>query len=157
MSLGFDSVILTAGDWSLWVFTLRVDWPVQITEAPPVNFNFKIANLRQLEDKSLLACYERTSNLLTRVGGKDRPRNTQSIATSATTTTIMSHTPLENAMFDTVLRVFVWGLNDPDVRRDTLKGLVSVDWSLLGPYSIAEECRRVKAECARLHEEVAKM
>ncbi|KAA6409290.1 MAG: hypothetical protein FRX48_06843 [Lasallia pustulata] len=59
-------------------------------------------------------------------------------------------------MLDTVMRAFTRGIQDADIKRDTLRGLVTAGQSLLGLYTIAEECRRAKVEYLRLQEEVAR-
>ncbi|SLM37975.1 Ribonuclease H-like domain [Lasallia pustulata] len=59
-------------------------------------------------------------------------------------------------MLDTVMRAFTRGIHDPDVRRDTLRGLVPADRSLFEVYMVAEESRRSKAEYALLQEEDAR-
>ena len=56
-------------------------------------------------------------------------------------------------MLDTIMRAFTRGINDPDIRRDSLRGLVSANRSLHGVYEAAEEARRVKMEYEHLQEE----
>ena len=50
-------------------------YPVKTLDMPAVHFDSEISDLRQLEDESLIACYRRTVSLLSRVGGRGRPRS----------------------------------------------------------------------------------
>ncbi len=123
-------------------------YPIKISETAPVHFDSEISDLRQQEEEALIAYYQRTTGLLSRVGGRDRPREI-TLSTPALS-------PLEAAMLDTVMRAFTRGIWDSDIRRDALRGLVLSDRSLYGVYSISEESRRVKGEYAHLQEEEAK-
>ena len=125
-------------------------YPVKVLEATTVHFDSEISDLRQQEGEALIAYYKRTAGLLSRVGGKDRPRPTSSVPNPQALSLI------ETAMLDTVMRAFTRGIHDPDVRRDALRGLVPADRSLFEVYTVAEESRRSKAEYALLQEEDAR-
>ena len=60
-------------------------------------------------------------------------------------------------MLDTVLRSFVRELLDSNVRRDTLRELISANRSLIELHIIAEESRRAKIEYERLQSEIIKV
>ena len=123
-------------------------YPTRVVEVPVTNFDTEISELGQQEGEALLAYYRRTLSLLSRIGCRDRPKKITPTATELTS--------LESAMLDTVLRAFVRGLRDGDLRRDALRGLVSQDRSLLAVYSMTEESRRAKSEYTRLQEELVK-
>ena len=73
-----------------------------------------------------LSYYKRTSTLLTRIGARDRPSTGSSVGLII----------LEVGMLDIVMRAFVKGLSDPDVRRDALQGMVTLGRSLQGVYVV---------------------
>jgi hypothetical protein len=55
-------------------------------------------------------------------------------------------------MLDTVLRAFIRGITDEEVRHSALRLMVSPDRSLLGVYNAAEEARRAKFELQKFRE-----
>lgn len=59
-------------------------------------------------------------------------------------------------MLESIMKAFLRGLADPDVRREATRGLASPDRSLLGIYNLAEEARRTKAAVQKLDEEERK-
>ncbi|SLM39631.1 Zinc finger, CCHC-type [Lasallia pustulata] len=123
-------------------------YPLKVPEPSVVHFDSEISDLRQKDDEALVTYYQRTTSLLSRVGGRDRPREI--------TPSTPALSPLEAAMLDTVMRAFTRGIRDSDIRRDALRGLVLWDRSLCGVYSISEESRRAKGEYIHLQEEAAK-
>ncbi|SLM35097.1 hypothetical protein LPUS_04151 [Lasallia pustulata] len=123
-------------------------YPSKVPEPSVVHFDSEISDLRQKDDEALVTYYQRTTSLISRVGGRDRPREI--------TPSTPALSPLEAAMLDTVMRAFTRGIRDSDIRRDALRGLVSSDRSLYGVYSISEESRRAKGEYIHLQEEAAK-
>ena len=48
------------------------NFSVRIIKISSVNFNFEIADLRQLKEKSFLIYYKRTANLLIKVNDRNR-------------------------------------------------------------------------------------
>ncbi|SLM35380.1 hypothetical protein LPUS_04637 [Lasallia pustulata] len=123
-------------------------YPSKVPEPSVVHFDSEISDLKQKDDEALVTYYQRTTSLLSRVGGRDRPREI--------TPSTPALSPLEAAMLDTVMRAFTRGIRDSDIRRDALRGLVSSDRSLYGVYSISEESRRAKGEYIHLQEEAGK-
>ncbi|SLM37519.1 hypothetical protein LPUS_07377 [Lasallia pustulata] len=123
-------------------------YPSKVPEPSVVHFDSEISDLKQKDDEALVTYYQRTTSLLSRVGGRDRPREI--------TPSTPALSPLEAAMLDTVMRAFTRGIRDLDIRRDALRGLVSSDRSLYRVYSISEESRRAKGEYIHLQEEAAK-
>ena len=117
-------------------------YPTKMVEPTTTNFDSEISDLAQDEDEALLAYYRRTLSLLSRIGCRDRPKKV--------TLMVMELTSLESAMLDTVLRAFVKGLRDGDIRRDALRGLVSQDRSLHAIYSLAEEFKATTTTMATI-------
>ncbi|KAF6240298.1 hypothetical protein HO173_001909 [Letharia columbiana] len=93
--------------------------------------------------ESLASYFKRVTNLMQRVGIKDRPAATPSAAFSL----------LESTMLDTILRAFIRGLNDQEIRKEATRGMASSDRSLHMVYNLAEEARRTNAEIQKLLDE----
>ena len=64
---------------------------------------------------------------------------------------------LEEAMLESVMKAFLRGLADPDVRREATRAVAAPDRLLRGAYTLAEEARRIKAEIQKLNKEEYKM
>ena len=60
---------------------------------------------------------------------------------------------LEEAMLEFVIKAFLRGLADPDVRREATRAVAAPDRLLRGAYTLAEEARRIKAEIQKLNDE----
>jgi hypothetical protein len=120
-------------------------FPAKSLEISPVSFDVELNDLRQRPDESLLAYYKRVLCMMQRVGAKDRPTANAGVLSL-----------LESAMLDTILRAFIKGIADEDVRRDSTKMLASSERSLRGVYALAEESRRTKLELQKLRDEEAK-
>lgn len=121
-------------------------FPSKAVEVTPVPFDVELSDLRQKPDEPLATYYKRITNLMQRVGAKDRPA-----ASSGTTLTL-----LESAMLDTILRAFIRGLIDTNVRKEATRGMASSDRSLKVIYNLAEEARRTNIEVQKLFEEEVK-
>ena len=122
-------------------------YPLQFTEIAPISFNNEVADLKQKDEKALLVYYKWASDLLIRVETKDRLRHHSEI---------VSLSSLKSAMLDTVLKSFIWGIQDTDIRKEALQELVMPEQSLQGIYTLAEEVRRVKIKLCKLMNEDAK-
>ncbi|KAL8795801.1 MAG: hypothetical protein Q9182_007484 [Xanthomendoza sp. 2 TL-2023] len=122
---------------------LQERFPAKSTDTVAVPFNVELSDLHQKTDDSIQSYYNGTLNLMQRIGAKDHPIDG-------------SYSPLEATVLDNVVRTFVKGLADTDVRRDAYKGLGRHDYSLKGVYIAAEEARRTKAEVSKLLEEESK-
>lgn len=118
-------------------------FPSKAAELSPVPFDVELAELRQKVDESLANYYKRTLNLITRHGGRDRPANT----------TLGNW---EAATLDTVLRAFIRGISDLDVRREATKGMSMSERSLKSVYTLAEEARRTNQDIQKMLEEELK-
>lgn len=108
-----------------------------------VPFNIELNDLSQKPDESIASYYKRTTGLMQRVGARDRPTNG-------------AYSMMETAILDSVVRAFVKGLHDPEVRRETYKGLEVAQFSLKGVYVQAEEARRTRDEIRKLVSEETK-
>jgi hypothetical protein len=112
-------------------------YPSQVINVAPISFDAEMSDLKQALIKSFLAYYKRVLALINQVGVKDRPR---SIIFQA------SLTSLKSVMLDTIIRSFIRGIIDEDVKCQAFKGMRSPERSLLEIYIITEEARRTKIE-----------
>lgn len=117
-------------------------FPSKAIEVAAIPFDVEISELRQRSDEALSAYYKRVCNLMQRVGTRDR-----STATHSTLTV------LESTMLDTILRAFVRGLSDNNIRKEATRGMAATDRSLKSIYNLAEEARRSNLEVQKLFEE----
>jgi len=83
--------------------------------------------------------------MMQRVGARDRPVQVNEASQALSL--------LEDAMLDSIMKAFLRGLSDPDVRREATRGLASAERTLRGVYSLAEEARRTKSEVQKLNDE----
>ena len=120
-------------------------YPARLAESAPFNFDAEMADLRQGPEETLLMYYRRTLGSLQRVGGRDRP-----LVPSPENPMLSS---LESVTLDTVIRSFVRGISDIDVKREAIRGSSVLSRSLQGTYNVAEEARRSKLEFAKVKEE----
>ncbi|KAF6238681.1 hypothetical protein HO173_003187 [Letharia columbiana] len=118
-------------------------FPSKAVEVSAIPFDVEIADLHQRPEESLASYFKRVTNLMQRVGIKDRPAATPSAAFSL----------LESTMLDTILRAFIRGLNDQEIRKEATRGMASSDRSLHMVYNLAEEARRTNAEIQKLLDE----
>ncbi|KAL8845914.1 MAG: hypothetical protein Q9221_008958, partial [Calogaya cf. arnoldii] len=61
-----------------------------------------------------------------------------------------------SAILDTILRAWIRGLSDVDIRKESTRGMASVDRLLRNLYNLAKEARRTKIELDKLVEEERK-
>lgn len=122
-------------------------FPSKEIEVSPIPFEVELAELHQRPEEPLSAYYKRVCGLMKGVGAKDRP---------ASTPASPGLNPMESAFLDTVLRAFIRGLNDQEIRKEATRGMAQADRSLLGIYSLAEEARRTSLEVQKLLDEEAK-
>ena len=122
-------------------------FPSKVMEVSPIPFDLEIASLRQRPEESLAAYYKRVSNMMQRVGVRDRP-------TPLPTATSLASS--ESIVLDTVLRAFIRGLGDPKLKIEATRGMASSDRSLRSIYQMAEEAHRTNEEIQKLHDEESK-
>ena len=120
-------------------------FPIKAVEITPVPFDVELADLRQKPEESLASYYKRTTGLMQRVGLKDRQ--------VATPNLLPTLSPVESAMLDTVMRTFIRGLANPEIRMEATRAMSSGDRSLRMIYNLAEEARRTNIEIQKLHDE----
>ena len=85
--------------------------PSTAVEITRISLDVELAELKQRDSEPLSAYYKRVTNLMQRVGVKDRSDNAAPL--------IM----LESAMLDTVLRAFVRGIKDQELRTEATRGM----------------------------------
>lgn len=56
---------------------------------------------------------------------------------------------LKSAMLDTVLRVFIRGIADPEIQKEATRGMASAVRSLRTIYQLAEKARRTNVEIVK--------
>ena len=123
---------------------LQDRFPQRLPETTTFNINTELESLKQQEDESLLVYYKRARSMMERVGAKDR------------TESVTPLTPLEAAFLDTVMRSFVKGIRDMDIKRAAARGLTSATRSFSALYVIVEEARCTKTEIENLEAAEAK-
>ena len=84
---------------------LQDRFPQRLTETTSFNLNTELESLKQQKDKSLLVYYKRARSMMEQIGSKDRTE----LGTPLTL--------LEVAFLDTVMRSFVKGISDLDMKR----------------------------------------
>ena len=123
---------------------LSARFPMKSAEVSSVSFDTELSELKQ-HDESLAAYYKRLTVLMQHVGARDRPYQ----PTDANPPLSL----LEAAMLESIMKAFLRGLSDPDVRREATRGLATPDRSLQGIYNLADEARRTKSAVQKLDEE----
>lgn len=123
-------------------------FPSKNVEVTLVSFDVELAGLNQRPEESLFPYYKRVAGLMQRIGAKDRP---------APTPGLHPLTVLESTMLDTILRAFIRGIRDPEIRKEATRGMASPERSLRNIYTLAEEAKRTAEEVSRLHQEQAKV
>lgn len=112
---------------------LQDRFPQRLTEIPTFNINAELESLKQQSDENLLTYYKRAKSI------SDTPL-----------------TPLEAAFLDTVMRSFVKGIHDMDIKKAAARGLTSATRSFSALYVIVEEARCTKVEVEKLEAAEAK-
>ena len=119
-------------------------FPMKSAEVSSISFDTELSELKQ-QDESLAAYYKRLTVLMQHVGARDRPSHPSDADPPLTM--------LEAAMLESIMKAFLRGLSDSDVRREATRGLASPTRSLLGVYNLADEARRTKSAVEKLNEE----
>ena len=119
-------------------FLLIQKYLIKVIEILTVNFNSEIADLCQLNKKILLVYYKQTLNLLNRV---DKQNQLKKI-----TNQISELFLLKTVMLNTVLRAFIWDIQNEDIWWDVFREFIITDWSLISIYILMKKSRRVKYE-----------
>ncbi|MCJ1464755.1 hypothetical protein MMC07_003368 [Pseudocyphellaria aurata] len=118
-------------------------FPAKTVESSSLDFYTELNELKQRHDESISSYHKRVSALMLRVGAKYR-------STSGTLSL------LESATLDVIMKSFVRGLYDNEVRKETIRGLIVTGRSLRGLVSLAEDADRSKRELKKLLDEESK-
>lgn len=122
---------------------LQDRFPQRLPDTTTFNINTELESLKQ-KDESLLAYCKRAKSMMERVEAKDRTESGTPL------------TPLEAAFLDTVMRSFVKGICDMNIKRAAARGLKSATRSFSALYVIVEEARCTKTEIENLEAAEAK-
>ena len=118
-------------------------FPAKVVEVVTVPIDVELSGLKQRTDESLASYYKRVTGLMQRAGARDRAAPPGNLPLS----------PLESTFLDIILRAFIKGIIDPEVRKEATRGMASVDRSLKTIYQLAEEARRTNWEIQKLYKE----
>ena len=84
-------------------------FPAEAVEAPAVSFDLELSELHQRQDETIDSYYKKVCSLMLRVGARDQPSDPCSELSL-----------LESATLDIIIKAFVKGLADEDVKKDTI-------------------------------------
>lgn len=101
-------------------------FPSKFAALPTKSLNQQLSKLHQRADETINAYYKRTCALMLRVGARDRLRDEKLSL-------------LEVSTLDSILKAFMKGLANDNIRRDTIRGLGTVGKSLQGICNVALE------------------
>ena len=121
-------------------------FPTKSSKVNQISFDSELQNLRQKRDEFLLTYYKRVLLMMQRVGAKNRPISGSGIILSF----------LRMAMLDSIIRAFIRGLIEDQVKLDSTKMLAFSERFLRGVYILVEESRRTKKEFQKFKNEQAK-
>lgn len=107
-----------------------------------MSFDVELADLRQQSDEPLAAYYKRAVSLMQRIGAKDRPQDPNQVLTQ-----------LESAMLDNIIKAFIRGLQDIEVKKEATRSSTALLKSLRSVYQAAEEARRLGIELRKIQDE----
>lgn len=117
-------------------------FPAEVVETSVVSFNLELSELHQCHNETISSYYKRVCSLMLRVGARDRPSDTRNELSL-----------LESATLDIILKAFVKGLADEDVKKDTIRGLSIGGCLLRGVCNLAEDALRSKKELKKFLDE----
>ena len=102
------------------------------------DLDFELSKLRQQLDQFVIFYYKKTPTLWKKTGGKDRTANAFLFTN-------------ESFILNLMMKIFIRGLNDDQVRKDIIKKLVSINCFLKRFYIIAENINRFRDFSSRSH------
>ena len=123
---------------------LQDRFPQRLIETTSFKINTELESLKQQKDESLLVYYKRARSMMERAGAKDR------------TELGIPLTPLEVVFLDTVMRSFVNGISDMDIKRAAARGLTSATRSFFALYVMVEEAQCINTEIENMEAAEAK-
>lgn len=133
----------TDDDVEILVNLLSERFPANTADTAPIPLSTELSNLSQKDSESLASYYQRTTNIMSRFGAKDRPLPGTGV----------SFSQVDSFTLDSVIQAFVKGIGDAYIRKKVYKNWQD-DFSLRNVYNLAEQARRSKAEVAkRINEE----
>ncbi len=94
-------------------------FPTQVAEVVSTCFPEEVNDLRQGADESLTSYYQRTTQIVSRFGARDRLPEGPPLSI------------LESSMLDMIRSAFLKGLSDPELRYEAIRGAVSGDGASL--------------------------
>ena len=136
----------TEADVKILVDLLEERFPGTSVDTAPIPLSTELLNLGQHSDESLASYYQRTANLMSRFGAKDRPSSTSALSTFS---------QVDGFTLDSIIQAFVRGITDQAIRKKIYKNWQD-DFSLRGVYNLAEQARRSKLEVAKRMQEESK-
>lgn len=131
----------TDTDVKILVDLLEERFPGTSVDTAPIPLSTELLNLSQHSDESLASYYQRTANLMSRFGAKDRPPPTGPSAGS-------TFSQVDGFTLDSIIQAFVRGITDPVIRKKIYKNCQD-DFSPRNIYNLAQQARRSKLEVAK--------
>ena len=122
---------------------LYTRFPIKSIEVSLISFNIKLLKLKQYKE-SLIAYYKRLTILIQYIKIRDRPFKIIEV--------ISTLSILEVAILKSIIKAFLRGLSNPDIRCKAIRGLILPNRSLLGIYNLVDEARRIKLVVQKLND-----
>ena len=95
------------------------------------SFDIKLDDLKQQSDESMTAYYKRTMTLMLKTDAKDRTSNRD-----------LSF--LKHSILNIVMKAFVRGLADIDVRKKIIRDYIMIERSLKKLFNLAEDSNKIR-------------
>lgn len=111
-----------------------------------INFDSELQNFKQKNDESLLVYYKRILLMMQKIEVKDKSIFNSGILLSS----------LERVMLDFIIRVFIRGLLDDQMRLNLIKMLTFSERFLRGVYILTKKSRRTKKKFQKFKNEQIK-
>lgn len=117
-------------------------FPAEKEDLSTINFDFELNKLQQQPAESISSYYNRTISLMSTVGARDRLADNSTLS------------PLESAILDIIMKAFIKGLANDEIKRDVIKGISIDHRSLRELYTLAENANRAKTVYKELLDEI---
>ena len=134
----------TFKDILLFKSLLADKYPGRTIEHPPISFYVEISSLKQNHDKSLLLYYQQTLSLLYQIEGKDK---------TVEGSILIGLSILESVVLDIIIRAFLKGLFDKDVKQSILRVVATSGRLLHSLYIMAEESKTAQEKYNKIIQE----
>lgn len=119
-------------------------FPARAVELSTQAFQNDLDSLKQKSEESLIEYYNRVKGMMERVGAKD---------SNASNTLSFS----ERTLLNGILKAFVYGISNSEVRKEAARELASSEASLRSLHLAAEGANRAQQEIRKLEAEDAKV